>query len=506
MCKKNIDDYFLTFIYFKISPAPKADVTRTPNPNQIIMSESSTGTCFVVMGFGKKTDFETNRVLDLDKSYRNMIKPAVEAAGLKCIRADEIVHSGLIDVPMYEQLLQADIVIADLSTSNKNAFYELGIRHALRPFSTIIIAEDGIKTFPFDINHVAVRQYHHLGEDIGFDEVMRFRGMLTDTIKQIMAKEPEQKGDSPVYTFLKNLTPPAIAAKVQAAIHDAEAGTGRAMKPAAPQSPAPAAPENSGAMPTHSILMEQADKAQKGGDWITAKTLLGTIRQMAKDAAQKLKAQATVETPMEAQEDPYLIQRLALATYKSKSPNELDSLIEAQHLLKLLNPDTSNDIETLGLWGAVHKRLWQIDQQPQYLDEAIKAYERGFYIANDYYNGINFAYLLNVRASQSADPDEATADAVTAGRVRKKVLDICSQWLKNNPMPDTGQVSEKAMEEHLKRWYWVVATMGEAYVGLGKEAEAAPMLNEAYSRAPEAFMKGSTEEQLGKLRKLIGKS
>jgi hypothetical protein len=71
------------------------------------------GTCFVVMGFGKKTDFETGRTLDLDQSYRNMIKPAVEAAGLKCVRADEIVHSGLIDVPMYEQLLNADVVVTD---------------------------------------------------------------------------------------------------------------------------------------------------------------------------------------------------------------------------------------------------------------------------------------------------------------------------------------------------------------------------------------------------------
>jgi hypothetical protein len=67
--------------------------------------ESANATCFVVMGFGKKTDFETGRTLDLDKSYRNIIKPAVEAARLKCVRADEIMHSGLIDVPMYEQLL-----------------------------------------------------------------------------------------------------------------------------------------------------------------------------------------------------------------------------------------------------------------------------------------------------------------------------------------------------------------------------------------------------------------
>ena len=139
------------------------------------MPEKTGKTCFVVMGFGKKTDFETGRTLDLDKSYRNIIKPAVEAAGLRCIRADEIVHSGLIDVPMYEQLLNANVVVADLSTSNKNAFYELGVRHALRPYTTVVIAEDGIKTFPFDLNHVAVRRYHHLGEDIGYDEQQQQR-------------------------------------------------------------------------------------------------------------------------------------------------------------------------------------------------------------------------------------------------------------------------------------------------------------------------------------------
>ena len=68
--------------------------------------------CFVVMGFGVKTDFATGRKLDLDKSYKNMIKPVVEAKGLECVRADEIRHSGSIDVPMYEQLLNADVVVA----------------------------------------------------------------------------------------------------------------------------------------------------------------------------------------------------------------------------------------------------------------------------------------------------------------------------------------------------------------------------------------------------------
>ena len=119
------------------------------------------------MGFGKKTDFETGKTFDLDMSYQNLIKPAVEAAGVECIRADGITHAGVIDVPMYERILAADLVVADISTGNRNAIYELGVRHALRPYTTIIIGEDSNKNIGFDLNHVVVRKYHHLGEDIG---------------------------------------------------------------------------------------------------------------------------------------------------------------------------------------------------------------------------------------------------------------------------------------------------------------------------------------------------
>jgi hypothetical protein len=83
--------------------------------------------CFVVMGFGIKTDLATGRKLNLDKSYLALIKPVVESKGITCLRADEIRNSGTIDVPMYQQLLTADLVVADLSTANVNAFYELGI-------------------------------------------------------------------------------------------------------------------------------------------------------------------------------------------------------------------------------------------------------------------------------------------------------------------------------------------------------------------------------------------
>src|SRR4051812_32123263 len=162
-------------------------------------------TCFVAMGFGEKTAFyggkKKQRTFNLGKTYENIIKPAVLGVGFECVRADEILHSTLIDKPMYEQLLQADIVIADLSTSNANAIYELGVRHALRPHTTIVIAEDKF-AFPFDLNHVSITTYEHLGKEIGFREVMRMRGEIGKKIAAIIDKG---ETDSPVFLFLPRL-------------------------------------------------------------------------------------------------------------------------------------------------------------------------------------------------------------------------------------------------------------------------------------------------------------
>ncbi|MGI9182643.1 MAG: tetratricopeptide repeat-containing protein [Longimicrobiaceae bacterium] len=84
-------------------------------------------------------------------------------------------------------------------------------------------------------------------------------------------------------------------------------------------------------------------------------------------------------------EDPYIIQRHALVTYKSKHPTEEAALREAREVLQALDPEISNDTETLGLWGSVHKRLWEITRDRAYLDTAVRAYERGFFLRNDYY-------------------------------------------------------------------------------------------------------------------------
>ena len=443
-------------------------------------------TCFVVMGFGEKVDFESGRKLNLDATYHNVIKPAIQEAGLECYRADEITHSGNINVPMFQQILTADVVVADVSTANCNAFYELGVRHALRPSTTIIICEDKFN-FPFDIKQIAIRTYKHLGEDIGFAEAKRFTAELKNAVTKILANDPPND-DSPVYTFLHGLRRLKLPDDMN--VHDAAEMMAEAAAPSLE-----VAPDQ-----THSALMQKVDEAQQNKDFAQAKALLSFVRTMRPN-------------------DPYITQRLALVTYKAKHDTpekEIAALKEACDLLYELDPATSNDTETLGLWGAVHKRLWDKAKDEVALDKAIRSYERGFYLRNDYYNGINFAYLLNIRADHlaktSADPADAAAhraaaiaDFVQAERVRKEVISICEQWLKSNPAP-SEQATAEAKKQYLNSKYWVVASQAEAYLGTGKKNEAEETYQQAYGFAPEGWMIDSTKEQRAKLEPLLADS
>jgi hypothetical protein len=245
---------------------------------------------------------------------------------------------------------------------------------------------------------------------------------------------------------------------------------------------------------SHSVMMQQVDNAQKKGDFAAAKTLLSFVREMMKQ-----------ESPARP-EDTYIIQRLALVTYKSKSPSEQQALTDARDLLATLDPATSNDTETLGLWGAVHKRMWDLTTDKAHLDEAVRGYERGFFLRNDYYNGINLAFMYNVRAAaHAAEPAEAIADFVQAQRVRKEVLSICEGWLANNPVPAPGASAEAVSQYHEGK-YWVLATIAEAYFGLGDRATGEQRLAEAYAAAPLEWMKTTTQEQINKLERLLADS
>ncbi len=418
-------------------------------------------TCFVIQGFGEKTDFTNGRKLNLDASYA-VIKEAVQDAGLKCIRADEIQHSGIIDTPMYQHLLNADVVIADLSTYNVNAAYELGVRYALRPYATIVIAETEFN-YPFDFNHIVFRTYKHLGkEGLSWQEANRFINELKAAITEIIT---QQKTDSSVYTFLPDLEPPSVFSAVNSSTDVTNTAN--------------TSLSNASTDQNAKQLLDLARQAMMQDNFGTAKPLFEAILQMRPN-------------------DEYVIQQLALATYKHKLPDPKTALLAAHKILQTLKPETTNDPETLGLWGAIHKKLWELEHDRKFLDEAISAYERGFYLKQDYYNGINVAFLLNERAAveeQTGMRAEAIADFVQAQRIRREVMKYCKNLL---------ELANGTKTEEDR--YWIIATLWEAAVGIEDAVAEKQWSEQAAAMTVANWMLATTQEQITKLKKLLSAS
>ncbi len=138
---------------------------------------------------GSRTDLPSGRIFDLDRVYDAIIRPAVESAGFICQQAN------LMDSPArYLAMHEAPLVVANLTTAAPNVLLELGIRHALRPNGTILIAEreSGI---PFCLSAVKVLRYEELGAG-GSKNVTVFRNELT---RLCLDLHERPNIDSPVY-------------------------------------------------------------------------------------------------------------------------------------------------------------------------------------------------------------------------------------------------------------------------------------------------------------------
>lgn len=443
--------------------------------------------CFVVMGFGIKTDLATGRKLNLDKSYHALIKPVVEAKGMHCVRADEILHSGSIDLQMYQQLLSADVVIADLSTANVNAFYELGIRHALKPKTTIIISEE-LLSYPFDLNHIVINKYSHLGDSIDYFEVLRFQKHLSETIDKVLVSETP---DSPVYTFLDGLMPPALKNKARKVVTQ----IGKAITASVP-SPHPGDP-------TLSIIIQQGEAALKAKQFEAAKLLFETA----------LKT-VTIESETNLSNNIYLVQRLALATYQARHPDYVTALQKALEWLRKIDLARTNDPETVALAGSIEKHLFEERLGDVHLNNAIELYQRGYYLLHNRHNGINLAYLLHLRSTTSlaVTKEDVIADWVWANRIRKEVLDLCERDLKSiqemerkTDLMNEHPVGAEQKEIIEDQKFWIAVNKAEAHYGLNQMLEYEKAATEAKTVHHEEWMMESFQRQLGHLSTLMHK-
>ena len=335
--------------------------------------------CFVLMPFGEKRD-AAGAVINFDAVYHDLIVPAVEAAGMDPLRANEEMDGGIIHKALFERLILCEYAVADLTTANANVFYELGVRHAVRQWSTILLFSKGGSQLPFDVAPLRALPYV-LGADGRPTEIESTCGVLVARLHEAR----QARTDSPIYQLVDNY-PDIDHTKTD-------------------------------------VFREQVDYSSK------TKSRLATAR---KEGINKLREIENELVPIRDQESGVVID-LFLSYRAAKAWNDMISLVgkmhaplaatvmvreqqafalnraakseEAEKTLLDLIDQRGPSSETYGILGRVYKDRWETAQKAGQtnlanglIQKAIGAYLKGFETDwRDAYPGINAATLMELQ-------------------------------------------------------------------------------------------------------------
>lgn len=379
--------------------------------------------CFVIMGFREKVGSD-GITYDLDKTYKSIIKPTAESCGFTCVRGDEIKDSSLIDKSMYALLVHADLVIADITTLNPNALYELGIRHAAKPFSTIIMRHNE-GDIPFDISHNRIFHYEHGGHIIDHEETERCKFELTSLINAV---HKDNQVDSPFFESIQSLTHHKL-------------------------------PEEN----YIGLIKELSEKEDHIFGWTEhARSEMASAK--GDELGRKFQNAARLWKKIadKVENEPYYIQQQALCIYKSKLPDEKIALFDALRIIGELDDDDklTNNTETLGITGAIYKNLWLLDENINFLERAIDYYGKGFKMNDDYYTGENYALCLDFMSVNSKDVEEKIYHKIEARKTREQIVKLLKRYEQEEDF-DSRNDSK-----------WVYASLANSLFGLGQDQEA----------------------------------
>lgn len=368
--------------------------------------------CFVIMPYGIKPTFAedgkpTN--INYDVLWDKALLPLIEKdLGYEAVRADQDMGAIIIK-EMIERLALADLVIADVSTSNANVYYEIGIRHAAKDKGCVLISADWSKQ-SFDLNQIRQLRYP-LPEGNILDETAKaVREKLQGTIPAMI------EGTTPVFESIPGY--PGNINKTHVASFrkyvDRLSEFSKEIRNIKLQ------PKEQRDAPTKQLL----DKYKKIAT--TLPTIAVEIIYLLRDNSNWENVVAFIDTlPNSVKSMPIIQEQRCLA--QSKNGKHLEAIAALNELISRFG-DSS---ERRGLIGGRYKKLFRDTQEQQYLNKSIDAYEQGMQLdLNDYFPICNLARLYRTRGRKGDEEKARTAASVTilaCERARK--LNPIDEWL-----------------------------------------------------------------------------
>jgi hypothetical protein len=433
--------------------------------------------CFVLMPFGIKTD-GNKKEINFDLVYSNFIKPAIIKANLEPIRADAEKEGGFIHKPMYERLLFCKFAVADLSFDNANVFYELGIRHAVKPFTTVVIFEKNTK-LAFDA--APLRAFPYEFTDGAVVNAEQQIDALSGLIKINLDAQKAQM-DSPIGQLITNYKFPDLDYLQEDANCFADwvksINTSKDQLNAEVKNWKQFGKDKNTAAQLQCIQNVKAIETAEGNNLKSSFDILYVLLRSYRSMGAFREIANMLEPVVKgvSQDNIYLQQQLAMAYYKSGRSEEAEQI-----LLSIINKYGAEP-ETNGLLGSVYKGMMDANinddlLQQEYLKKAIEAYLDGFEADPRYfYPGINALTLMFL----GDVPDDRF----------------------NKFMPLVTYAVERLLSAKEKD-YWVQATALELAVLDMNAAKAKGQLAASLFCNPDDWMKATTA---GNLQKIYNKA
>jgi tetratricopeptide (TPR) repeat protein len=436
-------------------------------------------TCYVSMPFGTKTDSESGRVIDFDRVYHELIKPAVQAAGLVPARADELERGAVFLRPIVSAILGSDVMVADISFGNANVLYEVGVRHGTRRNVTVLVMESGTR-IPSNVSFSRVLTYgvDPQGNVVGGGE---FQKELTALLGDALARVTT---DSPVFEFFSDLSVQLPAELGQPVVRQAGSGGLGSRRPGSgtprPGTGLPGAAQTMTAKadPTEVLKNVEAELRQAAdADPYEYITLLRRYRD---ESAWDELIRAAESMPPEVAGSPEVAQLLSLALNRRRNSGDQErALLTVNNLIQ----ETGGDAESYGILGRIYKDQYEEFQEQGdlmsatiSLHAAISAYRKGFEREpTNYYPGVNAVTLLSL----SGDRQEAEE---LLPRVRAAVAAKLADGVDD---------------------YWTLATALELAVIARDWQEADAASEKLTSLSMAGWAIESTVRQLGMLKKTL---
>jgi tetratricopeptide (TPR) repeat protein len=360
--------------------------------------------CFILMPFGVKTAPDGTQV-DFDSVYRDLIAPAVTDAQLEPLRADHETNSGIIHKPMYERLILCPFAVADLTMANPNVYYELGVRHAFRPSSTVQLVSEGTR-LPFDIQMLRTIPYRILsGGSPDPDKLPAAR----QSIAAFLIEARKGAKDSPIFQLLDGLSAPELEHLKTDVFRDQ-------VQYSAKWKDALTAARKQGADAVRAIQSQLGNIADVESGIVIDLFLsyratsawadmVELVKQMSRPLAECVMAR----------------EQLGFAL------NRLKRRDEAEAVLTKLIEERGPSSETFGILGRVYKDRWEEEEKlgntiaaEGFLEKAIDTYLAGFEADwRDAYPGVNAITLMELRDP----PDERRTSLIPVARysVERKI-------------------------------------------------------------------------------------